>query len=67
MFVEKLMLYLLLPNSNFSELMVEETNGQYVELEIRRSFGGFGDIMVTLESVEGSAVSPSGRKCPYNK
>lgn len=42
-------------------------NDQYVELEIRRSFGTFGDISVTLESVEGSAISPSGMQYPYNK
>lgn len=46
---------------------MEEMISQYVELEIRRSFGTFGDIMVTLESVEGSAISPSGMQYPYNK
>ena len=40
--------------------MVEE-NSQFIELEIRRSFGTFGDIAVALSSISESATSPSGR------
>lgn len=40
--------------------MVEE-DVQYIELEIRRSYGTFGEIMVTINSVEESAVSPTGK------
>ena len=45
--------------SDSSSLTIEEDN-RYVELEIKRSFGTFGSIMVTLNTVEGSAISPSG-------
>ena len=44
---------------NSSELVVEE-DVRYVELEIRRSDGTFGDISVDLNTVPGSAVSPTG-------
>ena len=48
-------------SSVFSELEVEEDVG-YVELEIRRSYGTFGEISVDLNTVAGSAVSPTGNQ-----
>ena len=40
--------------------MIEE-NSRFIELEVRRSFGTFGDIAVALSSISESAISPSGR------
>ena len=45
--------------SDLSELRIEEDT-QYVELEIRRSYGTFGHITVTLNTIQESAISPSG-------
>lgn len=45
--------------SDVSELAMEEST-RYVELEIRRSFGTFGEVSVTMESVEGEALATSG-------
>ena len=53
------------PHSSTSSLMVEE-DVQYIELEIRRSYGTFGEIMVTINSVEESAVSPTGKTCMWS-
>ena len=47
------------PCSAASELLVEE-DVQYVELEIQRSFGTFGEISVDLDTVAGSAISQNG-------
>lgn len=47
-------------HSNASSLMVEE-DVQYIELEISRSYGTFGEITVMINSVEESAVSPTGK------
>ena len=44
---------------NSSELVVEE-DVRYVALEIRRSDGTFGDISVDLNTIAGSAISPTG-------
>ena len=46
---------------NSSELVVEE-DVRYVALEIRRSDGTFGDISVDLNTIAGSAISPTGGK-----
>ena len=61
MYVCKVCLVLVpvLIRSDSSELLIEEST-QYVELEIRRSFGTFGEIMVTLNTVEDDALSPDG-------
>jgi len=42
-----------------SSVTVEE-NTQYVEFEIRRAFGTFGEVSVTMATTEGTAVAPSG-------
>ena len=47
-------------SSDATEIAVEE-NIQFIELEIIRSFGAFGEIMVALNSMEQSALSTSGR------
>ena len=54
----QLFVYLCLCSTS-SELAVEEDVG-YIELEIRRADGTFGEISVDLHTVAGSAVSPTG-------
>ena len=39
--------------------MVEEDT-RYVEFEVRRTFGTFGEISVTIATTEGTAVAPAG-------
>ena len=47
-------------HSNASNIAIEE-NMPYIELDIIRSYGTFGEITITLNAVEGSAVSPTGK------
>ena len=47
-------------SSDASEIVIEE-NTQFIELEIWRAFGTFGEIAVALNTVDESAISPSGR------
>ena len=40
--------------------MVVEENTRYVEFEVRRTFGTFGEISVIMATTEGTAVAPTG-------
>jgi len=44
---------------------VVEENTRYVEFEVRRTFGTFGEVSVTMATTEGTAVAPAGESAIF--
>ena len=52
-------LFLPMQCTSTSSVVVEEDT-RYIEFEVRRTFGTFGEISVTIATTEGTAVAPAG-------